>query len=231
MKTQQKIDQVEATAGGLLRATVTAAVIGTAILVLAWLPAEYGIDPTGAGRMLGLTDMGEIKQQLAQEADAEVQQNTNTVMIRPDMDARLSAIEQQIAAIAAAVDVREGSPIQRSEPTESQMPSTGNTGVWRDSISHVLAPGEGIEIKLEMRRGEVARFEWDANGAVLNHDTHGDGAGQRIMYERGRGVPEQAGELEAAFDGRHGWFWRNRTDAPVTLNLRTGGAYKRLSGP
>jgi len=231
MKIQQQIDQVEATAGGLLRATITAAVIGTAILVLAWLPAEYGIDPTGAGRILGLTEMGEIKQQLAQEADAEAQQNTNTVMIRRDMDVRLSAIERQIAAIAAAVGVREGSPIRLSEPTESQTPSTGKTGVWRDSISHVLAPGEGIEIKLEMRRGEVARFEWDANGAVLNHDTHGDGAGQRIMYERGRGVPAQIGELEAAFDGRHGWFWRNRTDAPVTLNLRTGGEYERLSGP
>ena len=35
------------------------------------LPAEYGIDPTGVGRALGLTQMGEIKVQLAEEAKIE----------------------------------------------------------------------------------------------------------------------------------------------------------------
>jgi hypothetical protein len=31
--------------------------------------------------------------------------------------------------------------------------------------------------------------------------------------------------LEAAFDGKHGWFWRNRTDKPVTVTLHTEGDY------
>ncbi|HLQ18220.1 MAG TPA: hypothetical protein VK146_04505 [Tabrizicola sp.] len=35
-----------------------------AILILFWLPAEYGIDPTGMGRLTGLTEMGEIKQMM-----------------------------------------------------------------------------------------------------------------------------------------------------------------------
>ncbi|ODT04488.1 MAG: hypothetical protein ABS52_04320 [Gemmatimonadetes bacterium SCN 70-22] len=39
-----------------------------ALLLTAVLPAEYGIDPTGAGRVLGLTQMGEIKVRLAREA-------------------------------------------------------------------------------------------------------------------------------------------------------------------
>ena len=38
-----------------------------ALLVTMVLPAEYGIDPTGVGRVLGLTEMGEIKQQLARK--------------------------------------------------------------------------------------------------------------------------------------------------------------------
>ena len=33
-----------------------------------YLTAEYGTDPTGVGNVLGLTEMGEIKQQLAREA-------------------------------------------------------------------------------------------------------------------------------------------------------------------
>ena len=43
--------------------------------------------------------------------------------------------------------------------------------------------------------------------------------------------PEMSGELVAAFTGNHGWFWRNRTDAPVTVTLRTGGEYLEIKVP
>ena len=52
----------------LLRSTLIALVIAIAILFTVVLPSEYAIDPTGIGRMLGLTEMGEIKTQLAEEA-------------------------------------------------------------------------------------------------------------------------------------------------------------------
>ena len=57
--------------GKLIRSTLLAAVAATVLLVTVVLPAEYAIDPTGAGRLLGLTDMGEIKQQLAEEAELD----------------------------------------------------------------------------------------------------------------------------------------------------------------
>lgn len=63
--------------GKLLRSTLMAVVIAVALLISVVLPAEYAIDPTGAGRLLGLTEMGEIKTQLAEEAEldqASVQQ-------------------------------------------------------------------------------------------------------------------------------------------------------------
>jgi len=52
----------------LIRATLIAAASAGALLVAVILPSEYGVDPTGAGRVLGLTQMGEIKVQLAEEA-------------------------------------------------------------------------------------------------------------------------------------------------------------------
>lgn len=55
----------------LLRSTVIAAVSALVLLTTVVLPAEYGIDPTGIGRKLGLTDMGEIKTRLAAEAEAD----------------------------------------------------------------------------------------------------------------------------------------------------------------
>ena len=39
------------------------------------------------------------------------------------------------------------------------------------------------------------------------------------MSQKGEGV------MEAAFDGDHGWFWRNRTTANVQLTLWTSGVY------
>ena len=46
----------------LNRATLLAFVGAGAILVTTILPAEYGVDPLGTGRLLGLTRMGEVKQ-------------------------------------------------------------------------------------------------------------------------------------------------------------------------
>ena len=51
-----------------LRRWTVVAVVGVAfVIVAAVLPAERGVDPTGIGRMIGLTQMGEIKVALAKE--------------------------------------------------------------------------------------------------------------------------------------------------------------------
>ena len=239
------IQGVKATSGGLVRATLGSAAAALAILTLFWLPAEYGVDATGLGRVMGLTQMGEIKQQLHAEAAEEdaglaAQAAAERVSADPALIARLDALERQIAGIAAALGVV---PPQATAPEAAAAPAEAPAAVavapvpepaspaWRDEVSYTLAPTEGIEIKLVMTEGARAAFEWTANGSILNHDTHGDGGGQSVTYEQGRGVPEQAGELVAAFDGNHGWFWRNRTDAPVTFTLRTRGDYLRIVLP
>ena len=45
----------------LLRSTVVALLVAMTLLVTVVMPAEYGIDPTGIGRVMGLQAMGEIK--------------------------------------------------------------------------------------------------------------------------------------------------------------------------
>lgn len=64
-------DQPKPDSRRLLRSTVTAAAIAVVLLITVVLPAEYGIDPTRIGRVLGLTQMGEIKVRLAREAAAD----------------------------------------------------------------------------------------------------------------------------------------------------------------
>ncbi|OYW82273.1 MAG: transmembrane anchor protein, partial [Hyphomonas sp. 32-62-5] len=92
-----------------------------------------------------------------------------------------------------------------------------------------LAPGEAAEIKLTMKAGETAQYEWAVQSGNLNSDLHGDGkGGQATSYRKGRAEAGNAGELTAAFDGAHGWFWRNGGDADVQLTLRVRGAYTEV---
>ena len=53
----------------LIKSTAIAAVSAVVVLVTCVMPAEYAIDPTGMGKVLGLTKMGEIKQSLAEESE------------------------------------------------------------------------------------------------------------------------------------------------------------------
>ncbi|MCF5038457.1 transmembrane anchor protein, partial [Pseudomonas lactis] len=55
----------------LVRSTVIAMLVAAGLLVTVVMPSEYAIDPTGVGRTLGLTQMGELKITLAQEALAD----------------------------------------------------------------------------------------------------------------------------------------------------------------
>ena len=95
-------------------------------------------------------------------------------------------------------------------------------------MAFTLSPGQGTEIKLKMKEGEKALFSWVVQGGVVNFDAHGDASGRSISYEKGRGVASDEGELRAAFTGNHGWYWRNRGAADVTVTLRTGGAYSDI---
>jgi hypothetical protein len=52
----------------LRRASLVAVVVAAVLVVTAVLPAEYGVDPTGVGRRIGLTQMGRLKQELTKEA-------------------------------------------------------------------------------------------------------------------------------------------------------------------
>lgn len=252
---------VEATSGGLIRSTLIASGAAVAVLTVVYLPAEYGIDPTGFGAVLGLTEMGQIKQQLYAEAEADEAGARAVATLDPATLGRLDRIEAQLAAIGAVIGAPaalteapaeameeaapepEPFPVPDTAPELTAEPAPGETteavdaataeatSGWRDEVSYSLAPGEGIEVKLVMQEGQTARFEWTANGSVVNYDTHGDGSGQKVSYEEGRGVPDQTGELTAAFTGNHGWFWRNRTDAPVTVTLRTAGDYAEMKAP
>ena len=252
------VQQVEATPGGLIRSTLMAGVAALAILTFLWLPAEYGIDPTGVGGLMGLTEMGAIKQQLAGEAAAQDAAAVSPLAVSDvaaipgDVVARLDRIDAQLAQIAAVIgaDIVPAPPTPEvmvpeapapvpepeavaepapavAEPAEPPAPVT--TPVWRDELVFTLAPAEAKEIKLLMAAGDVATFAWVADGGGVNYTQHGDdGGANEVRFEDGRASAGQEGTMTAPFAGKHGWFWRNRGDAPVTVTLRVGGDYAEM---
>lgn len=187
----------------LIKSTILAAIAAIVLLFTVVLPAEYGIDPTGVGNLLQLTEMGQVKQQLADEAAADAA--GLLVAETPNVD---DVTEQAVSATLADTAVA--------------------SGEWRDEIPFTLTPGEGLEIKMKMDSGGKAEYSWVVAGGDLNFDTHGDAAGKAISYEKGRGVAADEGVLEAAFTGNHGWFWRNRGDSDVQVVLRTRGDYSTI---
>ena len=208
----------------LVRSTIIAAIVALVLLVTVVMPAEYALDPTGAGRLLGLTEMGEIKEQLAEEAAAD--EAAQMVAVQSSVDQKTPEVKEPV--VDEAVEEPSPSPEVEVAPAEPAPEPEIAEPQWQDEVRVVLTPGEGTEFKLTMEEGATARFSWVSEGGPINFDTHGDGGGQSISYEKGRGVPEDEGELVAAFTGNHGWFFRNRNDNNITLVLRTGGDYGEL---
>lgn len=203
----------------LLRSTVIAAITAVVLLTTVVLPADYGIDPTGVGRVLGLTEMGEIKTRLAAEAKADAVATAAPAAAAPGATAGpMASANAQTAPV---------SPAQAPTPPAAPVAAEAGT-IWRHTMSFTLAPGVGTEVKLKMKEGEKAVYAWVVEGGVVNYDTHGDGSGRSISYVKGRAVPADQGELVAAFTGNHGWYWRNRGQADVTVTLRTRGQYNDI---
>lgn len=199
----------------LVKSTVIAIVAAAAILVTIVLPAEYSIDPTGIGRALKLTQMGEIKKQLAIEAEMDRQKDRQQQA--PATPDRRSGLGGFVGGFLADLLI---------SPAAAQPATTAKT----DEVVFTLKPSEGVEYKMTMQRGGVAQFSWRTDGGKVNYDMHGTpkSGGKETSYKKGSQVVSDTGTLTAAYDGSHGWFWRNRGAADVTITLKVNGAYTEI---
>lgn len=101
----------------------------------------------------------------------------------------------------------------------------------RDSMTVTIAPTKRVEVKLLMKKGQKADFEWSTNGAAVGFNLHGevptDPSVKAHVYKRGSSNAEQ-GSIEAVFDGVHGWSWRNTTEQPVTVTVKANGQFSAI---
>lgn len=188
MTVRSDIEQAQVEARERLAIAIGAALLiaGVALLV-AVLPAEFGVDPTGLGHRLGLMALADMKQQVA-------------------------AFEEGKGPANAAV----------------QTVVASSKRLQQETVEFALAPGEFVEYKYRLEKGESLLYTWQASTAV-NVEFHAepDGApkGYAESYEKQSGVPSASGTLLAPFAGIHGWYWENTSQAPATVTLTSSGFY------
>jgi hypothetical protein len=191
----------------LINASLVAVLFAVAILFVAILPAEYGIDPTGLGKKLGLISLSEsaTKTSLAMAANCN------------------KPIEAPVENSAKPATASTGSDIRVLENADAIK--------WQDTVKIVIPPKKGLEYKFAMVQGSTLEFSWQTDGATVYFDFHGEPKGATDGYFKSyleTRLTNSKGKLTTPFEGIHGWFWENETDQPVTITLSTNGSYEIL---
>ncbi|RVU37034.1 hypothetical protein EOE67_12040 [Rheinheimera riviphila] len=206
-KTTHSVEHKTGSKKSLFKATIVAVVVAAAITISFILPAEYGIDPTGIGKLTGLTAIAEAGSAKTEAAAAEITEVPPSAATGGNLLAGSSL-----------------SPVikQRTELKSKTMELT-------------LAPGKGAELKAKMEQDQAVVFSWTSNGQPLMVDMHGEAvnakADEYTSYWLERAQSAGGGAFVAPFAGTHGWYWKNKGTEPVTVTVTIHGFFTDFYQP
>lgn len=196
--------------GSLLKYGLVALAAAVVVTVLFVMPAEYGVDPTGIGARLGLTELARVSS--------------------ADTDAAPRLVSGAFPGIPTEFDFYDpevlGDPFSRT-----------HNGIFRsDTLTIDLAFGEEVEYKAVMRQGDALVYSWRlTKGNVIYADFHAD-PGENDAYPEDYWIryletegDRANGSIVAPFAGNHGWYWLNIEEDPVTIELEVRGFYESIS--
>jgi len=159
---------------------IVASIIAFFVLIAFIAPAEYGIDPTGLGKKLGLNVLAATPKQISSKK-----------------------------AVSCPVgDLAEG---------------------WTNIVMITIPANSALEYKFAIDKDENLTYEWDAKGALLYFDFHGEPKGDTTGYFKSYQIStlnRAKGKLAMPFTGSHGWYWKNNSAKAVQVTLKTQGNYK-----
>ena len=154
------------------------------------------------------------------------------MLFRSQEAAAEKTVVQNIASIVNSDAEPVAQPVEESVTAKALVPVVVEIPVRNDETTFSLKPDEWREIKLKMNKGEQVSYIWWTNDGKANFDAHADSKKHKINYHSyGKGSTDRKeGIMEAAFDGKHGWFWRNRTSKTITITLQVEGEYSDIEG-
>lgn len=197
----------------IIKAVITALLTGGLVLVTAVLPAEYGIDPLGTGKIFGFSRLYVSK-------DSTVSSSV------------INTISQQKFPLIKLEEAGSGPEIKK--PAEADNPSPSKQYPQReDSVQVTVKAGKGIEYKIKMLKYGEMKYEWTTDNGTLFFDFHGEvkeanSVKDKEVYYESYTVAysnNMVGTFLSPFEGRHGWYFRNKGTKDIIVTLRLKGQY------
>ena len=109
---------------------------------------------------------------------------------------------------------------------------------YRTDVIDVPIQGE-LEYMVRMSADGTMVYAWEVPGVgdpeLFYAEFHGHTEaapgrpGDLMFYEKAAGS-KASGSLIAPWQGIHGWYWQNKSGAPVTVRLRMSGFYELIPG-
>ncbi|MCL3781539.1 hypothetical protein EMN47_14200 [Prolixibacteraceae bacterium JC049] len=205
------IDQPVVKKSVIIRNLLISVVVGAVVLLVAVLPAEYNIDPLGAGKALGFSQLY-VKEQPQQPVE-ETQPVAEPVKHKK----------------IKITDV--GSPAEVARPKAASLPVAKDQLPERaDELTVVVPANKGIEYKFWAKQLGFLKYEWSTNKGELFLDFHGEpkNAGKfwesyAVCYSNNMG-----GSFLVPFTGKHGWYFRNNSNEDITVTIKLKGQYQLM---
>lgn len=193
----------------IVKATAISIIVAAVILVIAVLPAEYGVDPIGAGKLFGFSRLYIPEEPGEQGGEVAVQQ------------ASYPLIKLEKAG--------SGPSVKRPVEADNSPPAT-QLAEREDTVTVIVPARKGIEFKMNVLKYGTVKYEWSSESTVY-FDFHGEVKQAQetkdvffesytIAYSN-----NMVGTFLSPFEGRHGWYFRNLTDKDVKVNVRLKGQY------
>lgn len=202
-------NQLNLSKGQLLKSLLIALILGVIVLLTAVLPAEYGLDPLGTGKLFGFSKLYQGNEQIETN---ETYSSLNFEKIKME---------------------KLGSPSNVPKPSEANNPPPETQYPEREDSIEVIVPAEkGIEYKFKSRKYGNIKYEWTTDKGIVYIDFHGEvkqeNPPENVFYESYTLAysNNMAGTLTAPFEGKHGWYFRNETDSAIVVTIRLNGQYE-----
>ncbi|GAC34338.1 hypothetical protein [Paraglaciecola polaris] len=96
-------------------------------------------------------------------------------------------------------------------------------------IEVIVPAGQGVEYKFNLQQYDKMTYEWLTDGPSLYFDLHGEPQGDTTGYFESYAIATLSGmkgSFTAPFAGSHGWYWKNKSDKPIAVQLMVKGQYE-----
>lgn len=188
----------------ILKQVIVAFALGIILLVSAVLPAEYGIDPLGIGKVTGFSKLYVPESENSQEILGKT----------PPHEAL------KMAKLGSGADV--------PRPKEADNPAPNVQLPIREDKAKIVVPaGEGLEYKVTMLKYGVLTYDWSTDKGEVYLDMHGEVKGNSNFFESYLIAysNNMTGTLLAPFEGPHGWYFKNNSKEDITIEINLKGQY------